>query len=260
MIHFFKYHGGGNDFIFIHDPDKTFTDSPAIVHALCNRRTGIGADGMILIHAVQQAGIDFEMRYFNADGYEGSMCGNGGRCALTFAKKINLIQNTAVFSGVDGLHNGKIISENGDESEVSLQMIDVNQITNFEDGYFLNTGSPHVVKFVDNVKAVDVIAEGKRIRNHNQFSQGTNVNFVEKKENHLFVRTFERGVEDETLSCGTGVTASSLAYSLINPVNEVAVHTLGGQFNVSFLNENDHFKNILLQGPVCFVFEGKLTL
>jgi diaminopimelate epimerase len=209
MNRFFKYHGGGNDFIFIYDPNKNFNDSPDFIHTLCMRQTGIGADGLILIHNAKKEGVDFEMRYFNADGYEGSMCGNGGRCAVAFAKKMGIIQNKAYFHGIDGFHHGQIIKEEGNKHEVSIQMINVNSIIPFESGYFLNTGSPHVVIFVQNIEDYDVIKEGKRIRYHSDFPQGTNVNFVEIKEDHIFVRTFERGVEDETLSCGTGVTASS---------------------------------------------------
>ncbi len=258
MQSFFKYHGAGNDFIFIYNINKLFTDSSAYIQALCNRRTGIGADGLILLNPPQESDIDFEMRYFNADGFEGTMCGNGGRCAIAFAHKLQLIKNEATFKGIDGLHTGKIIAENANQVEVVLKMKDVNEIVSYKDGYFLDTGSPHVVKFVKDVEKMDVITEGKRIRHHTDFPQGTNVNFVEIKENYLFVRTFERGVEDETLSCGTGVTASALAYSLIHPVSEVEVKTLGGQLKVTFQRQNNAFKHVFLQGPTCFVFEGYL--
>ncbi len=260
MYPFFKYHGGGNDFILFYDPHKTFNDSPDLIHTLCKRRTGIGADGLILIHNTEKEDVDFEMRYFNADGYEGSMCGNGGRCAVAFAKKMGIIQNKAYFLGIDGFHHGQIIKEKENELEVSIQMINVNSITTIESGYFLNTGSPHVVKFVQNIEDYDVISEGKRIRHHSDFPQGTNVNFVEIKENFIFVRTFERGVEDETLSCGTGVTASSLAYSLLHPCHEVKVKTRGGNFKVTFEKEGTTFTNIMLQGPTCCVFEGCIDL
>ncbi|MGI6290968.1 MAG: diaminopimelate epimerase [Bacteroidales bacterium] len=258
MLEFYKYHGAGNDFILLHDPDKTFDTRPNYIYQLCHRRLGIGADGLILIHSHHRKDIDFEMRYFNADGYEGSMCGNGGRCALAFAKKMQIIADEGVFIGVDGAHYGKIINEKGNLAEISLQMKNVENIGNFEDGFFLDTGSPHVVKFVENIKNIDVITEGKRIRHHPHFPKGTNVNFVEINDNYLFVRTFERGVEDETLSCGTGVTASSLSYSMKKNINTVNVKTLGGEFNVSFQKKNSSFKNIFLQGPTCFVFKGFL--
>ncbi|OQA86262.1 MAG: Diaminopimelate epimerase [Bacteroidetes bacterium ADurb.Bin234] len=260
MFTFYKYHGAGNDFIIVHNSKLDFNDNFRHVHTLCHRRTGIGADGLILINPTQKKGIDFEMRYFNADGYEGSMCGNGGRCAIAFAKKSGIIQNKAYFLGVDGMHQGFIINENGNEVEVSLQMINVDSITPFENAYYLDTGSPHVVSFVDDIANYDVIGEGKRIRHHKNFPQGTNVNFVEINEDYIFVRTFERGVEDETLSCGTGVTASSLAYSLLHPCHEVKVKTRGGNFKVTFEKEDTTFTNIMLQGPTCCVFEGRIDL
>lgn len=260
MFTFYKYHGAGNDFIIIHNSRLDFNDNPDYIRPLCQRRTGIGADGLILINPTQKQGVDFEMRYFNADGYEGSMCGNGGRCAIAFTKKMGIIQNKAYFLGIDGMHQGFIINENGNEVEVSLQMINVDSVIPFENAYFLDTGSPHVVSFVDDIANYDVIGEGKRIRHHKNFPQGTNVNFVEIKEDHIFVRTFERGVEDETLSCGTGVTASSLAYSLLRPYYEVKVKTRGGDFKVTFEKEDTAFTNIMLQGPTCCVFEGHIDL
>ena len=259
MLQFYKYHGAGNDFIFIYNFDNSFEDNPTHIQFLCNRRTGIGADGLILLNTPNQENIEFEMRYFNADGYEGSMCGNGGRCAIAFAKKMELIENETIFKGIDGMHRGKIISENKNLMEVTLQMKNVDKIMPYRNGYYLDTGSPHVVQFVDNVETIDVVAQGKSIRHHSDFPEGTNVNFVQIKENQLFVRTFERGVEDETLSCGTGVTASSLAYSLIHLNSEISIKTLGGNFKVSFQKQENTFKNIYLQGPVCFVFKGVLS-
>ena len=258
MQRFYKYHGAGNDFIFIHNLNGLFNDNANYIQSLCNRRTGIGADGLILVNASKHKNINFEMRYFNADGFEGTMCGNGGRCAVAFANKMELIKDEAIFKGIDGIHAGKIITTNANSLEVILQMKDVSVITPYKNGYYLNTGSPHVVKFVENIETINVITEGKRIRHHSDFPQGTNVNFVEIKENHLFVRTFERGVEDETLSCGTGVTASALAYSLTHPITEVNIQTLGGQLIVYFEKHDNSFKNILLRGPVSFVFEGIL--
>lgn len=258
MFSFYKYHGAGNDFIILDNRQLDFDDKPDFIRTLCQRRTGIGADGLILINPSQQQGIDFEMRYFNANGYEGSMCGNGGRCALAFAHKRGIIEGEGIFVGMDGIHKGSIIKDLGREVEVLLHMIDVDKIVPFEDGLFLDTGSPHVVKFVDDIHRLDVISEGKRIRHHSHFPEGTNVNFVEINEDYIFVRTFERGVEDETLSCGTGVTASSLAYSLLHPCSTVHVKTRGGTFTLAFDKKETGFTNITLQGPTCCVFEGHI--
>jgi diaminopimelate epimerase len=258
MQEFYKYHGAGNDFILIDNRDNHFVVDNEKIAALCNRRLGIGGDGLILLHASANPSVDFDMQYFNADGFEGSMCGNGGRCIVALAQKLGIINNNTVFSGTDGLHKAAIIASDRHHAEICLQMKDVEDIRCFEDGYFLDTGSPHFVKFTENVHAIDVKAEGENIRRDVRFEHGTNVNFVQTENHFIYVRTFERGVEDETLSCGTGVTASALAWAKAFAVSSpVAVKSRGGTFTVSFRRENHVFTDIWLQGETCFVFKGE---
>ncbi len=260
MHPFFKYHGAGNDFVMIDNRDNSFCTDESYIHLLCNRRLGIGSDGLITINNSNEIGIDFQMQYFNADGKEGSMCGNGGRCAVWFAHQLGMIKQNTTFRGIDGIHSAQIISSQGKNAVIALQMIDVENITPYQQGYFLNTGSPHVVMFVEDVINYDVIFHGNKIRYDNFFTNGTNVNFVQiNKDNSVFVRTFERGVEDETLSCGTGVTASALVVAMLKNIdNQIALKTRGGDFVVRFSKNKNNFNSIFLQGPVCEVFEGKI--
>lgn len=225
---------------------------------LCHRHFGIGADGLMLLEL--EPGVDFKMVYFNSDGNESSMCGNGGRCITAFAKKLGLIEDKARFIAIDGLHEAVF-----NDGIISLKMNDVKTIDKGENYFYLNTGSPHYVKFVYDIKHFNVFEEGKKIRNSDAFvAEGTNVNFIEKVEDDIFVRTYERGVEDETLSCGTGVTASALVAALSGVAsgkNNCRVRTLGGNLNVKFdkVLENT-FYNIWLEGPAEFVFEGSVEL
>jgi diaminopimelate epimerase len=260
MWQFCKYHGAGNDFILIDNRDDFFVENTSFIWSICHRRLGIGADGFILLNRPQSQETDFEMRYFNSDGFEGTMCGNGGRCIVAFAKRLGIIDSKAVFSGIDGMHKAEILSWDYSRADVRLRMTDVLEIKPFDDGYFLDTGSPHVVKFVDNVHAIDM-EEGRRIRHDARLEYGTNVNFVEiQKDNTLFVRTYERGVEDETLSCGTGVTASALAFAMRdNTLSTVTVLTRGGKFEVCFRSKEGCFFDVDLRGETCFVFEGNLA-
>ncbi|MBC7915404.1 MAG: diaminopimelate epimerase, partial [Pyrinomonadaceae bacterium] len=207
-LHFFKYQGAGNDFIIIDNRDNAFNHrQPHIIAALCDRRFGIGADGMMFLE--NKKGYDFEMVYYNADGQPSSMCGNGGRCMVAFAGKLEIISKETNFLAVDGSHYAKI-SESGDW--VSLQMIDVEQITQDGEAYVLNTGSPHYVQSATNLSSKNVFDDGKSIRYNDTYqAEGININFVEDFGDHYFVRTYERGVEDETYACGTGVTAVALA-------------------------------------------------
>jgi len=259
MQEFYKYHGAGNDFVLIDNRTKSFIIDNEQIKAICDRRLGVGADGLILLHSSDLQGVDFEMQYFNSDGFEGSMCGNGGRCIVAFAKQLQIIDNQTIFLGIDGLHTAEIISSEGNKSEISLQMTDVQEIKCFDDGYFLDTGSPHFVKFVDNLANMNVFEEGKIIRYDSRFEHSANVNFVKiQNDNSIFVRTFERGVENETLSCGTGVTASALVFANLNPeLQEVTVKTLGGKFSVKFNRNENKFFHIFLQGETCFVFKGE---
>ncbi len=249
----YKYQGTGNDFVLIDNREKTISLTTEQIKWLCDRRFGIGADGLMLLEL--EPGVDFKMVYFNSDGNESSMCGNGGRCITAFAKRLGIVSTEAKFLAIDGIHEAKI---NG--NEVSLKMNDVRQVEVGEDYFYLNTGSPHYVKFVNDIESVNVFEEGKKIRYNDRFAaEGTNVNFIEKNDNELFVRTYERGVEDETLSCGTGVTASALIAAFKGQSTDkhhCAVKTLGGNLNVKFDKVLEStFYNIWLEGPAEFVFK-----
>ncbi|MRS62047.1 diaminopimelate epimerase [Larkinella terrae] len=254
---FFKYQGTGNDFILIDDRNETFPVSQERVAHLCHRRFGIGADGLILLRNHPE--YDFQMIYFNADGAEGSMCGNGGRCIVRFAHDLGLFETETRFLAVDGEHAAVV---NG--SEVSLKMNEIAGIDQHPDYAFLNTGSPHFVKIVEDVESMDVVAEGRPIRYDDRFAPGgTNANFIEPiGDNALFVRTYERGVEDETYSCGTGVTASALvAHQQLGMTSPVSIQTIGGNLRVSFeVSLDGGFTDLYLIGPAVRVYEGSVTI
>ena len=258
-LQFFKYQGTGNDFIMIDNRLNSVQLSTEQISFLCNRRFGIGADGLILLEL--EPGVDFKMVYYNSDGNQSSMCGNGGRCLVAFAKQLHVINDKARFIAIDGLHEASIT----EDGIVSLKMQDVKTMEIGEDYFYLNTGSPHYVKLVPAVKDLDVVTKGKEIRYNDRFKeQGTNVNFIEKTDDELFVRTYERGVEDETLSCGTGVTAAALVAAvkgLANSKNNCLIHTKGGNLEVTFDKVLEStFYNIWLKGPAEFVFQGSLHL
>jgi diaminopimelate epimerase len=260
QIKFYKYQGAGNDFILVDNRDNAVNSlDKQSVASLCDRRFGIGGDGLMLLE--NEPGFDFKMVYYNADGNEGSMCGNGGRCIVAFAKQLDIITNTTKFLATDGVHHAKI-SEEG--NWVSLQMIDVNEVANDGEAYVLNTGSPHYVKLTGNLEVKDVYNEGYAIRNNPTYKQeGINVNFVEKTDDGYFVRTFERGVENETYACGTGVTAVALAMAKHNHQTgniTTPIKVLGGDLNIRFDHDGDVFTNIFLEGPAKLVFEGTIDL
>ena len=253
---FYKYQGTGNDFVMIdirqHVFDKNNTER---VKFLCDRRFGIGADGLILLEDHPE--YDFKMVYYNADGNESSMCGNGGRCLVAFAKQLGVISSKAVFEATDGVHHASI-----DGEIVKLQMLDVDTIEKYENHVFLNTGSPHHVQFEIQIEDFDIKSKGATIRYGEPYNTaGSNVNFVKKQSDTTFrVRTYERGVEGETLSCGTGVTAVAIAMHYIGETQEkhVILNVEGGELEVCFDFENDTYNNVWLIGSATFVYKGSI--
>lgn len=254
---FYKYEGTGNDFVMIDNRTKTFPkENTDKISRICDRHFGIGADGLILLEDDEQS--DFKMVYYNADGNESSMCGNGGRCIVAFAKKLGIIENSTVFNAIDGLHEATI-----QESIVSLKMIDVADIDIQPNHVFLDTGSPHHIEMVEDLNTYPVYKHGKEIRNNVYGKEGSNVNFVQPVTNDTFrIRTYERGVEDETLACGTGVTAVAIAMHArnITQSNRITLQVEGGSLVVSFDSDGDHYKNVVLSGPATFVFQGNITI
>ncbi|MEN0006015.1 MAG: diaminopimelate epimerase [Bacteroidota bacterium] len=255
---FYKYQGTGNDFVIIDARTAmpfAATDVETIAH-LCDRRFGIGADGLILLR--QAAGYDFEMLYFNADGRPSSMCGNGGRCITAFAKMLGIFQDSCRFLAVDGPHEAKVRADGW----VELKMGEVSAVEKGEDFFFLDTGSPHYVTFVEDLDDIDVPDLGSTIRYSEPYAKaGTNVNFVEVQQNTLLVGTYERGVEDETLSCGTGVTAAAIAHVVKHQkvgAQVVPIQTKGGALEVRLEIGTEGFHSIWLCGPASLVFEGSV--
>lgn len=265
ILPFFKYHGAGNDFIMIDNTRQVFrksVQSEKLISHLCHRRFGIGADGLILIENSRKA--DFEMIYFNADGRPGSMCGNGGRCSVAFARMLKLAKNKISFITSDGIHHAEIISQNNFKTSVKLQMQDVKNFMREKNYFIIDTGSPHYVMFTKNVKDMDVFRKGSNIRYSAAFrKKGINVNFAEYQKGKIFVRTYERGVEDETLSCGTGATATAIAANELGMVkgNSCALITLGGDLKVHFIKTGRNtYTDIWLEGPAECSFEGEVEI
>ena len=254
-IEFYKYQGTGNDFVMIDNRDLQFPKEKELIERLCDRRFGIGGDGLILLEDDENS--DFRMVYYNSDGNESTMCGNGGRCIVAFAHFLDIFENTATFEAVDGLHEAEI--HNG---IVKLKMIDVAGISKDGEDSVLNTGSPHYVKYVEDVANFKVYDQGNKIRNSATYkNEGINVNFAEAiGENEIFVRTYERGVEDETFSCGTGATAAALVYLKDRDENMVNVKVLGGNLKVYAEQHGGSFKEEWLEGPAKQVFRGKIDL
>jgi len=259
-ITFHKYQGTGNDFVILDNRKKEYSSLTAShIRHICDRRFGVGSDGLMLLN--EKEGYDFEMKYYNADGRESSMCGNGGRCLVKFAYELGIHKNLYHFLAIDGPHEAEIDTD----GIVSLKMQDVNHVSKSHGDYILNTGSPHYIKMVNDVMNVDVFKKGRDIRYSKEFEQeGVNVNFVEhlSDDDKILVRTYERGVEDETWSCGTGVTAAALVcYHNETGFNDVQVKTLGGTLNIEFDRIDDnHYTNIWLSGPAEKVFEGSIEL
>ena len=259
-INFQKYQGTGNDFVIMDNRSKDHSSLTAShIRHICDRRFGVGCDGLMLLN--EKEGYDFEMKYYNADGRESSMCGNGGRCLVKFAYELGIHKNVYHVLAADGLHEAEIDTD----GTVSLKMQDVNHVSKFHGDFLLNTGSPHYIKMVNDVMNVDVFKKGRDVRYSKEFEQdGVNVNFVEQlpEDDKILVRTYERGVEDETWSCGTGVTAAALiCYHNENGFNDVEVKTLGGTLTVEFDRVDDnHYTNIWLSGPAEKIFEGIIEL
>jgi diaminopimelate epimerase len=263
IVPFVKFHGAGNDFIMIDDRDGYWVRhiNEAWIAKVCHRRFGVGADGMILLEK-GYGGADFYMRYFNADGRISTFCGNGGRCVVAFAMGLQVHEGTCRFMGADGWHEGEVL-KNG---LVRISMTDVEEVKHL-DGHTatLYTGSPHYVKVVDQLEALDVFKEGRAIRNSPSFEQeGINVNFVELiKDGELSIRTYERGVEDETYACGTGVVAAAIAGAFLKngDTNAWLVHAKGGDLTVDFQRIGpQEFRKVNLTGPAEAVFSGELPL
>jgi diaminopimelate epimerase len=254
-ITFYKYQGTGNDFVMIDNRTKTFPkENPATISKICDRHFGIGADGIILIE--NAANVDFRMIYFNADGSE-TFCGNGGRCAVAFAKYLEIISLETNFIAFDGSHYAKIENE-----IISLQMIDVSEIEIKENAVFAYTGTQHHVELVENLDTYPVFENGKKIRNSYP-EPGSNVNFVEQINNDTFkVRTYEKGVENETLACGTGVTAVAIAMHKTKktPNNLISLPVVGGNLQVSFKEKEGKYTNVFLKGPATFVYKGEIAI
>lgn len=254
-INFCKYQGTGNDFVMIDNMSGKFDDlSIDLVRFLCDRKIGIGADGLIKINRAENA--DFEMDYFNSDGSK-SFCGNGARCSVAFAQEIGLIQKNTTFMAIDGIHHAKIIDE-----EVELDMLPVYNIEKFNSDFVVNTGSPHYIRVIENEKP-DIVYIGRIIRYSENFAEeGINVNLlIPEGKNEIYVETYERGVEDETLSCGTGVTACGLVHFSLKNIEKGTVHvrTKGGNLKVyAEKSLEGGFKNIKLTGPAVKVFKGEI--
>lgn len=259
QFNFFKYQGTGNDFVLIDNRDLIFPKgNNALVKQICDRRFGIGADGLMLLE--NENGVDFKMVYYNSDGNQSSMCGNGGRCIAAFAKKLGVVNNKGTFLAVDGEHEFIIDPLN---EEVILRMIDVNGIQLEKDDYILFTGSPHYVSFRNEIDKIDIITEARKIRYNKTYAkEGINVNFVEIKDGKAYMRTYERGVEDETLSCGTGTVAVALCEAERNNMKKgvIEILTPGGNLRVSYTKDERKFTNVWLQGPAKLVFEGNINI
>lgn len=261
-IHFYKYQATGNDFVMIDNRSGQYSFTEDQIKKICDRRFGVGADGVILIE--KHASLDFNMVYYNSDGSQ-SLCGNGSRAAVKMASALGMVNGKTSFNAYDGLHEAKLLPN----EIVRLKMGDVHEVKTIEKDLFINTGSPHFIRFVENLKDYPVVEEGRKIRYSDAFApKGTNVNFVElQKDNTIFVRTYERGVEDETLSCGTGVTASALAASLKGYTSPVKIKAMGGELSIEFTPQvsqsgglTSTFSDIFLIGPAKMVFEGEMEL
>ncbi|KFF02369.1 diaminopimelate epimerase [Flavobacterium reichenbachii] len=259
QIEFYKYQGTGNDFVMIDNRSDFFPkEDVKLIERLCDRRFGIGADGLILLE--NDKDTDFRMVYYNSDGNQSSMCGNGGRCLVAFANQLGVINDKTIFIATDGLHHASF----GEDAIVSLGMIDVDEVQKKDSYTFLNTGSPHHVQIVDDLKHYNVKDNGAAIRYGDLYGEkGSNINFVQKINDDTFsLRTYERGVEDETLACGTGATAVAIAMNAIGETDKTSINlnVEGGKLVVTFDKNGDRFTNVFLNGPAKFVFKGTIEI
>jgi len=255
-IHFHKYQATGNDFVLIDNRDGNISFEKEQIEKICDRKFGIGADGLMLIE--KHPTLDFNLVYYNSDGSQ-SLCGNGSRAAVNFASSLGILNGSTEFNAYDGAHLANRLSS----GIIRLKMSDVHDVQKINDDFYINTGSPHFIRFVSDINDYPVFEEGKKIRYSETYKPGgTNVNFVEVlPDNAIYVRTYERGVEDETLSCGTGVTAAALAAFFKGYSSPIVIKTLGGDLSVEFKSgQSGTFQEIYLIGPAKKVFEGHLEL
>lgn len=259
-IHFFKYHGAGNDFVLLDNRSHTYDSikNQDKVAQICHRRFGVGADGLMMLE--NEPGFDFKMVYYNADGNLGSMCGNGGRCIVAFAHHLGITKSTANFIAADGKHEATVIKPH----YIDLKMNDLKQMDIYPDHIVLNTGSPHYIEEVNNLEDYPVFEKGKAIRYSKEFPKGINVNFIEQKENNWYIRTYERGVEDETWACGTGATAAALAIAELKNlynISELRLQAKGGALTIKFKRTGPgYFEDVWLCGGAEYVYEGNLEV
>ncbi len=255
-ISFTKYQATGNDFVLIDNRDKQYTFTIEQIKKICDRRFGIGADGLMLIE--KHSALDFNLVYYNSDGSQ-SLCGNGSRAAVAMAATLGLLKDKTTFNAYDGAHEAELLPT----GIVRLKMNPVTEVKKYGSDYFINTGSPHHLQFVPNVESINVVEAGRKIRYSEPYQpKGTNVNFIQLLDNNtIFVRTYERGVEDETYSCGTGVTAAALASSFHEYKSPIHIKVMGGELDVEFkTGQAGMFEEIYLIGPAKMVFEGALEL
>lgn len=262
-INFSKYQGAGNDFILIDNRNNSLKLDNEVIKFLADRKFGIGSDGVMLLESDQQC--DFYMRFFNPDATQEGMCGNGSRCIALFARHLGIGSDKLSFRTIDGIHHIEFIDYKEDVSMLKVKLIDVNSIESFEDCVFMNTGVNHHVQFIDNVDNVDIIQRGAEIRYSEKYKSigGTNANFIEiLKDGSIKLRTYERGVEDETLACGTGATASAIAYAIKkSKQSPITVHAKGGLLKIYFnIIDKNRVKEIYLEGEAKFVFKGEIEI
>ncbi len=252
---FSKYHGAGNDFVMINAIKTPVSLTDDEVKAVCDRRTGVGADGLIMV--LPSENYNFRMKYYNCDGHESTFCGNGGRCIAAFAVEEGLAPQHIEYKAIDGIHKALVTKDSDNEFTVSITMRDIENYNLNEERLLINTGSPHYVTRVNNLKDFDVRKHGAEIRNDKNISKdGVNVDFMEIIDNQYHIRTFERGVEDETLACGTGVTASAIAAALWYGGDNINIRTTLATLNVRFEKSGNSIRNIVLSGPATHVFDG----